>query len=88
MKTRELEYSNLLLKMSNEILNYIKKYGLESFNDYKKNKEIQNEENFMVEQEQFINADSSKVELIDSQKQNKNILPLLIGGWILYKILK
>jgi len=88
MKTRELEYSNLLLKMSNEILNYIKKYGLESFDDYKKNKEKTNEENFMVEQEQFINADSSKVELIDSQKQNKNILPLLIGGWILYKILK
>lgn len=88
MKTRELEYSNLLLKMSNEILNYIKKYGLESFDDYKKDKEKTNEENFMVEQEQFINADSSKVELIDSQKQNKNILPLLIGGWILYKILK
>lgn len=87
MKSREIEYSNLLLKMSNEILNYIKKYGLESFDNYKKNKDIQNEEtNFVVEE--FTNIDNDKVKIVSSQKENKNILPLLICGWILYKILK
>lgn len=94
MKQKELEYSNLLLNISNTILEYFKKYGINSV-DNKNIKEQNYEENNMYieqqqeqEQEQFINADSSKVELINSQKQNKNILPLLIGGWILYKILK
>lgn len=92
MKQRELEYSNLLLNISNTILEYFKKYGINSVDT--KNKEQNYEENNMYieqkqeqEQEQFINADSSKVELINSQKE-QSIIPLLIGGWLLYKILK
>lgn len=90
MNNRELEYSNLLLKMSNEILDYIKKYGLKSLKDYNTSK---NEEkiNLIEQQEEFINVDNNKVELINSQKdinKTKNIIPYLIGGWILYKILK
>ena len=90
MNTRELEYSNLLLKMSNEILDYIKKYGLKSFDNSKIIKEQTDEKDdlFIEEQEQFINVDNSKVELVNSQKEQKSIIPLLIGGWILYKILK
>ena len=91
MKQRELEYSNLLLNISNTILEYFKKYGINSV-DNKNIKEQNYEENNMYieqeqEQEQFINADSSKVELINSQKE-QSIIPLLIGGWFLYKILK
>lgn len=91
MKQRELEYSNLLLNISNTILEYFKKYGINSV-DNKNIKEQNYEENNMYieqeqEQEQFINADSSKVELINSQKE-QSIIPLLIGGWLLYKILK
>lgn len=88
MKQRELEYSNLLLNISNTILEYFKKYGINSVDI--KNKDKNYEENNMYieqEQEQFINADSSKVELINSQKE-QSIIPLLIGGWLLYKILK
>lgn len=90
MNKRELEFSNLLLKMSNEILDYIKKYGLKSFDNSKIVKEQSDEKDnmFIEEQEQFINVDNSKVELINSQKEQKSIIPLLIGGWILYKILK
>ena len=102
MKQRELEYSNLLLNISNTILEYFKKYGINSVDTKKhvinsvdtKNKEQKYEKNNMdieqeqeQEQEQFINADSSKVELINSQKE-QSIIPLLIGGWLLYKILK
>ena len=91
MKQRELEYSNLLLNISNTILEYFKKYGINSV-DNKNIKEQNYEENNMYieqeqEQEQFINADSSKVELINSQKE-QSIIPILIGGWLLYKILK
>lgn len=91
MKQKELEYSNLLLNISNTILEYFKKYGINSV-DNKNIKEQNYEENNMYieqeqEQEQFINADSSKVELINSQKE-QSIIPLLIGGWLLYKILK
>lgn len=90
MNKKELEFSNLLLKMSNEILDYIKKYGLKSFDNSKIVKEQTDEKNnmFIEEQEQFINVDNSKVELVNSQKEQKSIIPLLIGGWILYKILK
>lgn len=90
MNKRELEFSNLLLKMSNEILDYIKKYGLKSFDNSKIVKEQTDEKDnmFIEEQEQFINVDNSKVELVNSQKEQKSIIPLLIGGWILYKILK
>lgn len=92
MNKRELEYSNLLLTMSNEILDYIKKYGLKSFDNSKIVKEQTNEKDlFIEEQEQFINVDNNKVELISSQKdvnKSNNIIPYLIGGWILYKILK
>lgn len=90
MNKKELEFSNLLLKMSNEILDYIKKYGLKSFDTYKNNKEKYNEENNIdiEQQEEFLNVDNSKVELVNSQKEQKSIIPLLIGGWILYKILK
>lgn len=90
MNKRELEFSNLLLKMSNEILDYIKKYGLKSFDNSKIVKEQTDEKDdlFIEEQEQFVNVDNSKVELVSSQKEQKSIIPLLIGGWILYKILK
>lgn len=90
MNKKELEFSNLLLKMSNEILDYIKKYGLKSFDNSKIVKEQTDEKDnmFIEEQEQFINVDNSKVELVNSQKEQKSIIPLLIGGWILYKILK
>ena len=88
MNKRELEFSNLLLKMSNEILDYIKKYGLKSFDNSKIVKEQTDEKDNMFIEEQFINVDNSKVKLISSQKEQKSIIPLLIGGWILYKILK
>lgn len=93
MNTKEIKYSQMLLDMSNAILDYVKQNGLKSFNDYKKEGTNNEENNFVLEQEQeqeqeqFINADSSKVELINSQKE-QSIIPLLIGGWLLYKILK
>lgn len=89
MKQKEIEYSKLLLNMSNSILEYFKKYGINDSAKYF-NKELNNEKNNIIleEQEQYANADSDKVNIISSQKENKNILPLLIGGWILYKILK
>lgn len=86
MKQKEIEYSKLLLNMSNSILEYFKKYGINDSAKYF-NKELNNEKE-MVVVEQYANADSDKVNIISSQKENKNILPLLIGGWILYKILK
>ena len=86
MNRKELEFSNLLLNMSNTILEYFKKYG---FNNYLTKEQKQEKDNIILdEQEQFINVDNSKVELISSQKEQKSIIPLLIGGWILYKILK
>ena len=90
MNTKEIKYSQMLLDMSNAILDYVKQNGLKSFNDYKK-EGTNNEENnnfLEQEQEQFINADTNKVEIVSSQKENNNILPLIIGGWLLYKILK
>lgn len=89
MNTKEIKYSQMLLDMSNAILDYVKQNGLKSFNDYKK-EGTNNEENLFIEQEQeqFTNADTNKVEIVSSQKENNNILPLIIGGWILYKILK
>lgn len=89
MNTKEIKYSQMLLDMSNAILDYVKQNGLKSFNDYKK-EGTNNEENLFIEQEQeqFINADTNKVEIVSSQKEKNNILPLIIGGWILYKILK
>lgn len=91
MNTKEIKYSQMLLDMSNAILDYVKQNGLKSFNDYK-NEGTNNEENLFIEQEQeqeqFINADTNKVEIVSSQKENNNILPLIIGGWLLYKILK
>lgn len=86
MKQRELQYSQLLLNMSNAILEYFKKYGFDNSLIKEQNNE---KDNIMLEeQEQFINVDNSKVELINSQKENKSIIPLLIGGYIIYKILK
>lgn len=87
MNTKEIKYSQMLLDMSNAILDYVKQNGLKSFNDYKK-EGTNNEENLFIEQEQFINANTNKVEIVSSQKEKNNILPLIIGGWILYKILK
>ena len=86
MKQKELQYSQLLLNMSNAILEYFKKYGFDSTKQqtsFKEQKDI-----IVDEQEQFINVDNSKVELVSSQKEQKSIIPLLIGGWIIYKILK
>lgn len=92
MNTKEIKYSQMLLDMSNAILDYVKQNGLKSFNDYKKEGTNNEENNNFLEQEQeqeqFINADTNKVEIVSSQKENNNILPLIIGGWILYKILK
>lgn len=88
MNTKEIKYSQMLLDMSNAILDYVKQNGLKSFNDYKKEGTNNEENNTFLEQEQFINADTNKVEIVSSQKENNNILPLIIGGWILYKILK
>lgn len=85
MKQKEVEYSKLLLNMSNSILEYFKKYGFDKVASCKLQVASDNNE---VMEEQFANADSDKVNIISSQKENKNILPLLIGGWILYKILK
>lgn len=103
MNRKELEFSNLLLNMSNTILEYFKKYGFDSTKQQatssKKQQDIIVDEQDIIvdkqeqfinidEQEQFINVDNSKVELVSSQKEQKSIIPLLIGGWILYKILK
>lgn len=90
MNTKEIKYSQMLLDMSNAILDYVKQNGLKSFNDYKKEGTNNEENNTFLEQEQeqFINANTNKVEIVSSQKENNNILPLIIGGWILYKILK
>ena len=92
MNTKEIKYSQMLLDMSNAILDYVKQNGLKSFNDYKKESTNNEENNTFLEQEQeqeqFTNADTNKVEIVSSQKENNNILPLIIGGWILYKILK
>lgn len=87
MNRKELEFSNLLLNMSNTILEYFKKYGFDSTKhqapSFKEQQDI-----IVDEQEEFLNVDNSKVELVNSQKEQKSIIPLLIGGWILYKILK
>lgn len=87
MNRKELEFSNLLLNMSNTILEYFKKYGFNS-TKHQASSSKEQKDIFVEEQEQFINVDNSKVELINSQKEQKSIIPLLIGGWILYKILK
>ena len=95
MNRKELEFSNLLLNMSNTILEYFKKYGFDSTKHQapSSNKQqdiiVDEQEQFINvdEQEQFINVDNSKVELVNSQKE-QSIIPLLIGGWLLYKILK
>lgn len=87
MKQRELEYSNLLLNISNTILEYFKKYGFDS-NKHQAPSSKEQQDIIVDEQEQFINVDNNKVELVSSQKENNNIIPLLIGGWLLYKILK
>lgn len=83
MEDKMLEFSNLLLKMSNTLLEHFKKYGFDSTTSSKEQQDI-----IVDEQEQFVNVDNSKVELVSSQKEQKSIIPLLIGGWILYKILK
>lgn len=92
MNKKELEFSKLLLNMSNTILEYFKQNGLKNSVIKEQNNEKDNiileEQEQEQEQEQFINVDNSKVELVSSQKEQKSIIPLLIGGWILYKILK
>lgn len=90
MNKKELEFSKLLLNMSNTILEYFKQNGLKNSVIKEQNNEkiILEEQEQEQEQEQFINVDNSKVELINSQKENKSIIPLLIGGYIIYKILK
>ena len=86
MNRKELEFSNLLLNMSNTILEYFKKYGFDKVASCKL--QVASDDNIVDEQEEFLNVDNSKVELVSSQKQQKSIIPLLIGGWIIYKILK
>lgn len=87
MNTKEIKYSQMLLDMSNNILEYFKKYGFDSTKHQEPSSKEQ-QDVFIDEQEQFINANTNKVEIVSSQKENNNILPLIIGGWILYKILK
>lgn len=85
MEDKMLEFSNLLLKMSNTLLEHFKKYGINNSN-YKSKEQTDEENDLFIEK--FSNVDNSKVELVSSQKEQKSIIPLLIGGWILYKILK